>query len=61
MSSSKAINTLKKDKKFLRDPAEIVEVHDRFDKEIKELKENLFYLLIKWEKDSIIDYEIPHS
>lgn len=61
MSSSKAINTLKKDKKFLRDPAEIVEVHDRFDKEIKELKENLFYLLIKWEKDLIIDYEIPHS
>lgn len=61
MSSSKAINALKKDKKFLRDPAEIVEVHDRFDKEIKELKENLFYLLIKWEKDSIIDSEIPHS
>lgn len=61
MSSSKAINSHKKDKKFLRDPVEIVEVHDRFDKEIRELKENLFYLLIKWEKDSIIDYEIPHS
>lgn len=61
MSSSKAINALKKDKKFLREPEEIVEVHDRFDKEIKELKENLFYLLIKWEKDSIIDYKIPHS
>ena len=43
-----------------REPEEIVEVHDRFDKEIKELKENLFYLLIKWEKDSVIDYEIPH-
>lgn len=61
ISSSKAINALKKDKKFLREPEEIVEVHDRFDKEIKELKENLFYLLIKWEKDSVIDYEIPHS
>lgn len=61
MSSGKAINSLKKDKKFLREPVEIVEVHDRFDKEIRELKENLFYLLIKWEKDSIIDYEIPHS
>lgn len=61
ISSSKAINALKKDKKFLREPEEIVEVHDWFDKEIKELKENLFYLLIKWEKDSVIDYEIPHS
>lgn len=61
ISSSKTINALKKDKKFLREPEEIVEVHDWFGKEIKELKENLFYLLIKWEKDSVIDYEIPHS
>ena len=61
ISLSKATNALKKDKKFLREPEEIAEVHDRFDKEIKQLKENLFYLLIKWEKDSVIDYEIPHS
>ena len=61
ISVSKATNALKKDKKFLREPEEIAEVHDRFDKEIKQLKENLFYLLIKWEKDSVIDYEIPHS
>ena len=44
-----------KDKKFLRDPAEIMEAWNKYDKEIIELKENLFYLIIKWKMDSIID------
>ena len=55
MAVSKEINLHAKNKKFLRDPAEIMEVGNKYDKEIRELKENLFYLLIKWEKDSIID------
>ena len=44
-----------KDKKFLRDPAEIMEAWNKYEKENRELKENLFYLIIKWKMDSIID------
>lgn len=55
MAASKEVNSHAKDKKFLRDPAEIVEVWNKYDKEIRELKENLFYLIIKWKMDSIID------
>lgn len=55
MAVSKEVNSHVKDKKFLREPAEIMEVWNKYDKEIRELKENLFYLLIKWKMDLIID------
>ncbi len=55
MVASKEVNLHAKDKKVLRGPAEIMEVWNKYDKEIRELKENLFYLLIKWKMDSIID------
>lgn len=55
MAASKEVNSHAKDKKFLRDPAEIMGVWNKYDKEIRELKENLFYLIIKWKMDSIID------
>lgn len=45
--ASKEINLHTKDTKFLGDPEEIVEVWNKYDKEIRELKDNLFYLLIK--------------
>lgn len=45
--ASKKINLHTKDTKFLRDPEEIVDVWNKYDKEIRELKDNLFYLLIK--------------
>ena len=45
--ASKEINLHTKDTKFLRDPEEIVDVWNKYDKGIRELKDNLFYLLIK--------------
>lgn len=59
MAASKDVNSHAKDKKFLRDPAEIMEAWNKYDKEIRELKENLFYLIIKWKMDSIIDQTVP--
>lgn len=55
MGMSKIINLHAKDKKFLKNTTEIMEVRNKYDEAIKELKENLFYLFIKWEKDRLID------
>ena len=55
MSAAKVIDLNKNDKNFLKNPTEIAEVHAKIDGEIRELKENLFYLLIKWKKDLILD------
>ena len=52
---SKEISVHSKEKKFLKDPKEVTKVWNKYKKEVTELKENLFFLLIKWEKDSIID------
>ena len=51
----KEINIHVNDKKFLRDPVKIQDVWNKYNKEIKELKKDLLFLLIKWEKDSIVD------
>lgn len=55
MSLSKEISFHKKDKKFLRDTEQIMKVYNIYDEQIRTLKDNLFKLLIKWQKDSIID------
>lgn len=58
MSAAKVIDLNKNDKNFLKNPTEIAEVHAKIDGEIRELKENLFYLLIKWKKDLILDQKV---
>lgn len=51
---SEPISANSKNKKFLSNPDEVQNVWNKYNKLVTELKENLFYLLIKWEKDSII-------
>ena len=55
MALSREISLHTNDKKFLKDSIEIIKVWNEYDKAIRELKRNLFCLLIKWEKDLIID------
>ena len=55
MALSREISLHTNDKKFLKDSIEIIKVWNGYDKAIRELKRNLFCLLIKWEKDLIID------
>ena len=57
MALSKEISLHTNDKNFLKDSAEIIKVKNEYDKAIKELKKYLFYLLVKWEKDLIIDFD----
>lgn len=52
---SESISANSEDKEFLRDPGEVQDVWNKYNKMVTEIKENLFYLLIKWEKDSIIN------
>lgn len=55
LALSDSISANSKDKKFLRDPDDIKNVWNKYEHMVTELKENLFFLLIKWKKDSIID------
>lgn len=52
---SESISANSKDKEFLKDSNEIMDVWNKYNHMVTELKENLFFLLIKWKKDAIID------
>lgn len=52
---SKSISANSKNKAFLREPHEVMHVWNEYNQAVTELKENLFFLLIKWKKDSIIE------
>ena len=49
-----AIQDNAEDDAFLLDPDDISRATDTVKREITELKENIFYLYIKWKKDSVI-------
>lgn len=55
LNLSKSISVNSKDEEFLRDSGEVMDIWDKYNHMVTELKENLFFLLIKWKKDSIID------
>lgn len=52
---SESISANSKDSEFLTDSNEIMEVQNKYIHMVTEVKDNLFFLLIKWKKDSIID------